>query len=50
MTKQDAITKAGSVKKLADLLGITRLAIYQWGDIPRLRMYQLKELKPDWFV
>ena len=50
MTKQQAIEKAGSVLNLALLLGIKRPAIYQWQNIPKLRMYQLKELKPEWFV
>ena len=49
MTKQELIKKAGSVLILAELLGIKRPAIYQWKNIPKLRMYQLKELKPDWF-
>jgi len=49
MTKEEAIKKAGSQAKLAKLLGVTRGAIYHWKDIPALRIYQLKELKPDWF-
>jgi len=49
MTKEEAIKKAGSQAKLAKLLGVTRGAIYHWKEIPALRIYQLKELKPDWF-
>ena len=49
MTKEEAIKKAGSQAKLSKLLGVTRGAIYHWKAIPALRIYQLKELKPDWF-
>lgn len=50
MTKEEAIKLAGSIKALAELLGITRPAIYQWKTgIPAMRMYQLKVLKPEWF-
>lgn len=45
-----AIQLAGSPTALAKLLGITPSAISQWGtDVPPLRVYELKELKPDWF-
>jgi hypothetical protein len=48
MRKEDAIAVAGSNKALADLLGISVHAIYQWGvTIPRLREYQLREKIPD---
>ena len=51
MTTQTAIEKAGSIKQLADLLGISRPAISQWGEqVPQMRVYQLKALKPEWFV
>lgn len=50
MSKEKAIQLAGSVKALAELLGISRPAIYQWGeDVPKMRVYQLKTLCPDWF-
>jgi DNA-binding transcriptional regulator YdaS (Cro superfamily) len=50
MSVQEAVKLAGSIKALADLLGITRPAIYQWKTgIPQMRMYQLKVLKPEWF-
>ena len=50
MDKETAIRFAGSVKALAELLGISRPAIYQWGeDVPKMRVYQLKTLRPDWF-
>lgn len=35
---------------LAKLLGITRQAISQWGEmIPQERYWQLRVLKPEWF-
>jgi hypothetical protein len=49
MTKQEAIEKAGSVQALANLLRISREAIYQWTEIPESRLWQLKVLKPSWF-
>jgi len=51
MDKQTAIKLAGGVEALADILGITRFAIYLWKDeIPKARLWQLKVLKPEWFV
>jgi hypothetical protein len=49
MTKETAIKLSGSVLNLANLLGITRPAIYQWKDIPKMRLFQLQALKPEWF-
>lgn len=49
MDKQTAITLAGSQSELARILGITRAAVNHWQKIPQLRIYQLKELRPDWF-
>ena len=50
MLKQQAIQLAGSQAKLAKLLGITRGAVWLWGeDIPVMRIYQLKVLRPKWF-
>jgi DNA-binding transcriptional regulator YdaS (Cro superfamily) len=51
MNTETAIQLAGSTKALAELLGITRPAIYQWkSQVPLLRLYQLKALKPEWFL
>ena len=51
MEKQKAIKLAGSQNKLAAILGISQAAIAQWGqDVPMMRIYQLKSLKPEWFV
>jgi DNA-binding transcriptional regulator YdaS (Cro superfamily) len=50
MDKSQAIEKAGTASSLARLLGITRQAIYQWGDqLPTQRYWQLKVLRPEWF-
>ena len=49
MDKQTAITLAGSQSELSRILGITRAAVNHWKTIPLLRLYQLKELRPDWF-
>jgi DNA-binding transcriptional regulator YdaS (Cro superfamily) len=51
MKTQTAIEKAGSIKQLAELLGISRPAISQWGDdVPAMRVFQLKAIRPDWFI
>ncbi len=46
MTKKQALEMfGGSVRKLADALGITEQAVSQWGDeVPPLRAYQLREI------
>lgn len=45
MTTNEAITALGGPRKLAEALGITREAVYQWGDHPPpLRVYQIREL------
>ena len=50
MTKEEAVKKAGNAAKLAKLLGVTRGAVSHWVVLPKLRIYQLKELRPDWFA
>jgi hypothetical protein len=51
MEKRKAIKLAGSQVKLAALLGVSQAAISQWGeDVPVMRIYQLKTLKPEWFL
>ena len=51
MKTKDAIDLAGSRSALARILGLTPSAITQWGDeIPKLRIYELRELRPEWFV
>lgn len=42
---------AGGPAALARILGITVGAVCQWGEtMPKLREYQLRELRPEWFV
>jgi len=50
MTKEQAIALAGSQAKLAALLEINSAAISQWETIPEKRIWQLKVLRPGWFV
>ena len=51
MNKQYFIQQAGSINKLAAILGINRQAITKWKDeIPEGRVWQLRVLKPDWFI
>jgi len=49
MDKQTAINLAGSQSALARIFDIHRTAVFQWKTIPPLRLYQLKELRPEWF-
>ena len=49
METQKAIKLAGSAIKLAKLLGITKGAVWQWKKIPKIRLFQLQVLKPEWF-
>ena len=50
MDTKTLITKAGGVTALSKMLGISRAAIYQWGEkVPQARVWQLKLLQPDWF-
>lgn len=43
VTKEEAIQAFGSVRKLAEAIGITEQAVHQWGDmIPELRVYQIR--------
>ena len=44
MNTSEAIELAGSVRKLAKVLGISTQAIYNWGgQVPELRVYQLRD-------
>lgn len=45
MTRKEAESIFGNIRKLAEALGVTEQAIYQWGDtVPELRAYQIREL------
>jgi DNA-binding transcriptional regulator YdaS (Cro superfamily) len=50
MSKDDAISKAGSQAALARLLGVTRGAVSQWKNMPKGRLYQLMVIRPEWFA
>jgi predicted transcriptional regulator len=50
MDKQKFIALAGSQSDLAKLLGISQAAISQWKKVPQARIWQLKLLKPEWFL
>lgn len=51
MRTKDAISLAGSPSALAKILGITTAAICQWGEnVPRLRVFELREARPEWFL
>ena len=49
MDKNKAILLAGSSAKLARLLGVSRQAIHNWTEIPKLRVFQLRVMRPEWF-
>jgi len=50
MDKQKFIALAGSQSELGKLLGIKQPAISQWKAVPIARIWQLKLLRPHWFV
>jgi hypothetical protein len=50
MDKNKFIALAGSQTELANLLGISQAAISQWKFVPKARIWQLKLLRPDWFL
>ncbi len=51
MSKEEAIKRAGGKSALARMLGISPAAISQWGeDVPIMRIWQLKTLRPEWFA
>ena len=50
MTKEQLAKLAGSQSELARLLRISRAAVCLWKTVPELRLRQLKDLRPEWFV
>lgn len=51
METKKAIELAGSATLLASMLGITDSAVSQWGEtIPESRVWQLRVLRPEWFL
>jgi hypothetical protein len=49
MDKATLIRRAGGVRWLATLLGITTQAIYKWRDVPADHLMRLRAIKPHWF-
>lgn len=48
MQTKDAIAVFGSRRKMADALGISTQATYQWGEtVPKLRAYEILDLERD---
>jgi hypothetical protein len=50
MTKLELVQLAGSQSELARILRISRAAVCLWKKVPELRMRQLRDLRPEWFV
>jgi predicted transcriptional regulator len=50
MNKGQIIKLAGSQSELARILGITRAAVNQWKQIPEGRLWQLRAIRPQWFL
>lgn len=50
MNKRDLIAAAGSPSKLAEILGLTRQAVSDWGElVPELQQYRIRDLRRAWF-
>jgi predicted transcriptional regulator len=52
MTVQE-LEKKATLYQVAKILKLSPPAIYKWrksNKIPALRLFQLKEIKPEWFV
>ena len=50
MDKHKFIALAGSQSELARILGIKQPSVAQWKFVPKARIWQLKLLRPHWFV
>jgi DNA-binding transcriptional regulator YdaS (Cro superfamily) len=50
MDKAEAIKRAGTASELARILGISSAAVSQWKAIPEARLWQLKAMRPEWFL
>jgi predicted DNA-binding transcriptional regulator AlpA len=52
ITVEELLAKAGTMYKVAKILGISKVATYRWvkkGKIPPNRIKSLMLLKPEWF-
>lgn len=46
MSTEEALSAFGSRAAIADLLNISRQAVYQWGEtVPELSAYKLREIQ-----
>ena len=53
MTVEELLAKAGTMYKVAKVLGLSKVATYRWvkkGRVPPQRVKSLMLLKPEWFV
>ena len=53
MTVEELLAKAGTMYKVAKVLGLSKDATYRWvkkGRVPPQRVKSLMLLKPEWFV
>ncbi len=51
--KLSELPKHVTLYEIAKVLGVTAPATYKWkktGVIPKLRVFELKEKKPEWFT
>lgn len=51
MTVEELMKKA-NLSEVARLLNLSAPAVYKWkktNKIPKLRLFELRELKPEWF-
>lgn len=49
----EELEKKTTLYKVGQLLGLTYPAVYKWrktNKIPKLRLFELKEKKPEWFA
>lgn len=47
------LEKITTLYKVSKILGVSPPSVYKWktkGKIPALRLYQLREKKPEWFA
>lgn len=50
ITLDQALARAGSQPMLAEIMGVRARTIEGWKEgIPALRLYQLREKRPEWF-
>ena len=50
--KLEKLMEFATLYEVAKILGLSPPSAYKWqkkGEIPALRLYQLKEKKPEWF-